>query len=195
MRHLASITLRAAALSLATAVVLAGCTPAPEPAEEVPHDAATGRSLDDARSAIEDIPGITVTRFVGGVTPNVKGNTGYDIVLHIDPGYSVEAGDLVVDYIVRQVWSIGEGYMPNTQIALTVVTADGEPYFDLNAAGVGSAWLPPEEAEPSQRNIVIISLDDDDPEGKRNLSLLAQEGSWPGPAPKPLPNTVTVPRS
>lgn len=146
----------------------------------------------EAREAIDAVPGISVTDFAGGGPPNVKGNTGYAVALAIDPGYTVLHGDVLVDYVVRNVWSVGEGYMPNTQIQISARTADGEPLFDLSTAGVGSAWMGGQPSVPSQHNTIIIPLSADDPEGARNLSVLTKDGPWPGVTPKPLPDRVTV---
>lgn len=181
------------ALAAGILLALTACAvPAPTPRETIPHDADTGQTMAEAREAIDAVPGISVTGFAGGGPPNVKGNTGYSVQIAIDPGYTVLYGDLLVDYIVRNVWSVGEGYMPNTQIQISARTADGEPFFDLSTAGVGSAWMGGQPSAPSQHNTIIIPLSADDPEGARNLSLLSQEGSWPGVTPKPLPDRVTV---
>ena len=182
-----------AALAAGILLALTACAvPAPSPRETIPHDADSGQTITEAREAIDAVPGISVTDFAGGGPPNVKGNTGYAVALAIDPGYTVLHGDVLVDYIVRNVWSVGEGYMPNTQIQISATTADGEPFFDLSTAGVGSAWMGGQPSVPSQHNTIIIPLSADDPEGARNLSLLTKDGSWPGVTPKPLPDRVTV---
>lgn len=182
-----------AALAAGILLALTACAvPAPSPRETIPHDADSGQTIAAAREAIDAVPGVSVTDFAGGGPPNVKGNTGYAVALAIDPGYTVLYGDLLVDYIVRNVWSVGEGYMPNTQIQISATTADGEPFFDLSTAGVGSAWMGGQPSVPSQHNTIIIPLSADDPEGARNLSLLKRDGSWPGVTPKPLPDRVTV---
>ncbi len=182
-----------AALAAGILLALTACAvPAPSPRETISHDADSGQTITEAREAIEAVPGISVTDFAGGGLPNVKGNTGYAVALAIDPGYTVLYGDLLVDYIVRNVWSVGEGYMPNTQIQISATTADGEPFFDLSSAGVGSAWMGGQASVPSQHNTIIVPLSADDPEGARNLSLLKRDGSWPGVTPKPLPDRVTV---
>lgn len=176
------------ALALAASLVALTSCSATSPDDDIPHDDPAGQTLDEARAAIEEIPGITVTEFAGGGEPNVKGNTGYSMSLDIEPGYTVVKGAYFVDYIVRQVWSVGEGWMPNTQLALTTVTADGEPPFSLGAAAL--TWAPSNGVEAEQRATVIIALDpDDDDAGTRNLKAL---GKWPGDAPKPLPDGVTV---
>ncbi|WP_310201895.1 hypothetical protein [Paenarthrobacter nitroguajacolicus] len=162
------------------------------PRQSIPHDADTGQTLAEAREAIEAVPGISVTGFVGGGAPNVKGNTGYSVAFDIDPGYTVSYGDLLVDYIIRTVWSVGEGYMPTTDIRISARTADGDPLFDLTAAAVGSAWLSPRTSTPSQYSTVVIPLSADDPEGARNLMNFQRDGSWPGVIPKPLLDTVSV---
>ncbi len=182
-----------AALAAGILLALTACAvPAPSPRETIPHDADSGQTITEAREAIDAVPGISVTDFAGGGPPNVKGNTGYAVALAIDPGYTVLHGDVLVDYVVRNVWSVGEGYMPNTQIQISATTADGEPFFDLSTAGVGSAWMGGQPSVPSQHNTIIIPLSADDPEGARNLSLLTKDGSWPGVTPKPLPDRVTV---
>ncbi len=182
-----------AALAAGILLALTACAvPAPSPRETIPHDADSGQTITEAREAIDAVPGISVTDFAGGGPPNVKGNTGYAVALAIDPGYTVLHGDVLVDYIVRNVWSVGEGYMPNTQIQISATTADGEPFFDLSTAGVGSAWMGGQPSVPSQHNTIIIPLSADDPEGARNLSVLTKDGSWPGVTPKPLPDRVTV---
>ncbi|MCP1412950.1 hypothetical protein [Paenarthrobacter sp. A20] len=186
--------------SFARAAVVAGilltltaCTvPAPSPRQTIPHDAGTGQTLAEAREAIDAVPGILVTDFAGGGPPNVKGNTGYSVAFEIDPGYAVLHGDVLVDYIVRSTWSVGEGYMPNTQIQISASTADGEPLFDLASAATGSGWIPPLSRDPSQHSTVVIPLSADGSEGARNLSLLTQDGQWPGVVPEPLPGNVTA---
>lgn len=148
----------------------------------------------EAREAIDAVPGISVTNFAGGGPPNVKGNTGYAVAFRIDPGYILLYGDLLIDYIIRNIWPVGEGYMPNTQIQISASTADGEPLFDLTAAAVGAAWLRPaasSSSTPSQHSTVIIPLSADDPEGARNLMKFKLDGSWPGVKPKPLPGGTT----
>lgn len=193
-------TNRAVAKAAVVAVIvssLIACTaPAPsaeQTSQSIPHDADTGQSIAEAREAIDAVPGISVTNFAGGGAPNVKGNTGYAVAFDIEPGYTLTHGDLLVDYIVRNVWAVGEGYMPNTQIQISASTADGAPFFDLTAAAVGSAWLNPKTSSiPSQHSTVIIPLSADDPEGARNLSLFKHDGSWPGVIPKPFPYDVTI---
>ncbi|MGO4144619.1 hypothetical protein AB4Y77_05995 [Paenarthrobacter sp. YAF11_1] len=188
-------TFKRAALAAGILLSLAACTPPilePTPAQTIPHDAASGQKLAEAREAIEAIPGISVTNFTGGNDPNIKGNTGYSIWFRVDPGYTLQAGDVLVDYIVRNVWSVGEGYMPNTQIQISSSTADGEPLIDLSAAGVGSAWTGGPASAPSQHSTIIIPLSADDPDGARNISLLTKDGPWPGVTPKPLPDNVTA---
>lgn len=189
----ASLTASLAALAAGMLLALTACTaPAPTPRQTIPHDADTGQTIAEAREAIDAVPGISVIGFDGGGPPNVKGNTGYSIQLAIEPGYTVLYGDLLVDYIVRNIWSVGEGYMPNTQIQISARTADGEPFFDLTAAGVGSAWMGGQPSAPKQHNSIIIPLSADDPEGARNLSMFKRDGSWPGVVPKPLSDRVTV---
>jgi hypothetical protein len=162
------------------------------PSRSIPHDADTGQTIAEAREAVEAVPGISVTRFAGGGPLNVKGNTGYSVAFTIEPGYTLVSGDLLIDYIVRNVWAVGEGYMPNTQIQISSRTADGEPFFDLAAAAVGSAWLNPKASfTPSQHSTVVIPLSAEDPEGARNLMNFKRDGSWPGVIPKPLPDGTT----
>lgn len=192
-------SLRAVARAAMVAVIVSFLTacnaPAPLPEQDprsIPHDADTGQTIAEAREAIDAIPGISVTDFAGGGPPNVKGNTGYAVAFDIEPGYTVTYGDLLIDYIVRNVWAVGEGYMPNTQIQISASTADGEPFFDLTAAAVGAAWLSPQTSTPSEHNTVIIPLSAEDPEGARNLSLFKKDGSWPGVIPKPFSYDVTV---
>ncbi|MCT9868760.1 hypothetical protein [Paenarthrobacter aurescens] len=182
-----------AAIVAGIVLTLTACTvPTPSPKQTIPHDADTGQTLAEARAAIDAVPGISVTDFVGGGPPNVKGNTGYSVAFDVDPGYTVLHGDVLVDYIVRNVWSVGEGYMPNTQIQISSTTADGEPLFDLASAATGSGWIPPLSRAPSPHSSVVIPLSPDASEGARNLSLLTQDGQWPGVTPKPLPDDVTA---
>ncbi|MBT2584677.1 hypothetical protein [Arthrobacter sp. ISL-95] len=193
-------SLRAVARAAMVAVIvssLMACTaPAPLPEQtpqSIPHDADTGQTIAEAREAIDAIPGISVTDFAGGGPPNVKGNTGYTVVFNIEPGYTVTDGDLLVDYIVRNVWAVGEGHMPNTQIQISASTADGEPFFDLTAAAEGSTWRSPKTSSaPSRHSSVIFPLSEDDPEGAVNLMKLKRGGSWPGVIPEPFSYDVTV---
>ncbi|WP_354230175.1 hypothetical protein [Arthrobacter bambusae] len=188
-------TFNRAAVAAGILLSLAACTMPilePTPAQTIPHDAATGQTLAEAREAIEAIPGISVTNFVGGNAPNIKGNTGYSVSFRVDPGYTLQAGDVLVDYIVRNVWSVGEGYLPNTQIQISSSTADGEPLFDLESAAAGSGWIPPVSPDPSQHSSVVVQLNPDDSAGARNLEMLTKDGPWPGPVPKPLSATVAV---
>lgn len=190
---------RAVAKAAVVAVIvffLMACTaraPLPEQtSQSIPHDAGTGQTLAEAREAIDAVPGISVTNFAGGGPPNVKGNTGYAVAFDVEPGYTLTHGDLLVDYIVRTVWAIGEGYMPNTQLQISARTADGEPFFDLSTAGVKSAWTGGRASTPSQHNTIVIPLSPDDPEGARNLALLKREGTWPGVIPKPIRDDATT---
>ena len=181
------------AVILLSLVSCAAPVPLPEASSQsIPHDADSGQTIAEARGAIDAIPGISVTSFTGGGPPNVKGHTGYAVAFAIEPGYTLVYGDLLIDYIIRNVWAVGEGYMPNTQIQISASTADGEPFFDLAAAAVGSAWVSPKtSATPSQHSTVIIPLSADDPEGARNLMNFKRDGSWPGVIPKPLPDRIT----
>jgi len=193
MTRINPIAPMAALSAVAAGVVLAltACSAsAPSPRETIPHDATTGQTIAEAREALEAVPGISVTGFDGGGPPNVKGNTGYSVQLAIEPGYAVLHGDLLVDHVVRNVWSVGEGYMPNTQIQISTRTADGEPVFDISQAANGSGWGDGRDSTPSQYSTVVISLDAGDPKGQRNLSRLTEDGPWPGATPKPLPETV-----
>ena len=177
-RHLAALALAASLIAL---------TSCSGPADELPYDDPAGQTLEEARAAIEDIPGITVTEFTGGGEPNVKGNTGYSLAIEIEPGYQVLKGAYFVHYIVRQVWSVGEGWKPNAQLAITTTTADGSPLFHLGAAA--SRWTGGNDQKPSERTTVVIPLDPDDEVAERNLGVL---GEWPGDVPETLPDGVTV---
>ena len=159
----------------------------------VPHDSEAGQTRAEAREALEAVPGITVTDFSGGDKPNVKGNTGYAVEFEIEPGYSVERGDLLIDYVVRLIWSIGEGYMPTEELRLVVTTAEWEPRFDLVAA-TEAAHLTAKATQIGDRNTVLIPVDIDHPDGERNLSRIATNGRWPIDVPAPLPLDVTVKR-
>lgn len=193
------ITRRRALTSVvALTIALSGCSSSPpspgEPqsaADTIPHDAETGQTLDEARASIEAISGIAVTEFTGGGRPNVKGNTGYTVALTIEPGYVVDYGDLLVDFVVWSVWSVGEGYMPNTQIEIRTSTGDGEPYFDLSASGAGAGWTYGPVRESAQHTTLVVPLSEDSPEGALNLKRLAREGNWPGAVPDALPDDVT----
>lgn len=186
---------RAAIVAVVLLALISCSAPAPLPeqtSQSLPHDADTGQTISEAREAIDAIPGISVTNFAGGEPPNVKGNTGYIVGFAIEPGYTLAHGDLLVDYIIRNVWAVGEGYMPNTQIQISASTADGEPFFDLAAAAEGSTWRSPKTSSaPSQHSSVIFPLSADDPRGAVNLMMLQEDGSWPGLKPKPLPDRIT----
>lgn len=159
----------------------------------VPHDSEAGQTRAEAREALEAVPGITVTDFSGGDKPNVKGNTGYAVEFEIEPGWNVERGDLLIDYVVRLIWSIGEGYMPTEELRLVVTTAEWEPHFDLVAA-TEAAHLTAKATQIGDRNTVLIPVDIDHPDGERNLSRIATNGRWPIDVPAPLPLDVTVKR-
>jgi hypothetical protein len=159
----------------------------------VPHDSVAGQTRAEAREALEAVPGITVASFSGGDKPNVKGNTGYAVEFEIEPGYIVERGDLLIDYVVRLIWSIGEGYMPTEELRLVVTTAEWEPHFDLVAA-TEAAQLTAKATQIGDRNTVLIPVDIDHPDGERNLSRIATNGRWPIDVPAPLPLDVTVKR-
>ena len=193
-RPAAPLTLILAGALLGLAACTVPGTP-PTARETIPHDAPTGQTLAQARAAIESIPGIAVTDFTGGTAPNIKGNTGYHVGISVDPGHSIQSGDALVDYIVRTTWSVGEGYKPTTQIAISSSTADGQPPFDLAAAGVKSGWTIKQStpaAAADQYSSIVVELNPDDAQGARNLATLGGGDTWPGAAPAPLPGTVVV---
>lgn len=171
------------------ALALVGCTAGGSAArDDIPHDAPSGgQTLDEMRASLDALPGIAVSDVVGGVKPNIKGNTGYAVSLEVEPGYRVADGPALVDFVIASVWSVREGYMPNARIDITVRTEEGAD-FDVAAAAAAAGWAPDAGTTPSAYSAVSIEVGDAKEQGGRNLERL---GSWPGDVPD-APGGITV---
>lgn len=174
---------------IAAVVVISGlasltsCTQARR--SDIPHDAQTGgQTFDEMTAAVSEIPGIAV-EVSGGDPPNIKGNTGYEIAVTVQPGYRVIDGPALISFLTESAWSVREGYMPNTQIAIGVTDNAGSD-FDAAAAAAEAGLLVPQD--PVKRStaysLATIGVEDDS---------LAREklGDWPGDVPT-VPTDVTA---
>ena len=161
-------------------LAVTGCAAGGGSTDDHPHDAASGgQTLSQMRESLEALPGITVSDVVGGVKPNVKGNTGYAVSLRLEPGYRIVDGPALVDLVVASAWSVREGYMPNARIDITVRTA-GDAEFDVAAAAAEAGWVTDAATTPSEYSAVSIEVTEAKEQGRRNLDRL---GSWPGDVP------------
>lgn len=194
-------TARFVALVALVALGLAACAEGPRAtgADEIPHDASSGgQTREEAEAALGAIPGIALRELSGGERPNLKGNTGYSVTLELDPSHVIVDGAELVTFVAETVWSIREGWMPNTDIGIWMV-AGPDTDVDITAAAHEAGWTertrstqsePGSEGNPD--GVTGVSLwvrpDDDDRTDTRNRQRL---GDWPGEVP-PIPEGVTA---
>lgn len=166
------------------ALSLSGCVPSwSDP--RIRHDApAGGQTLAEATAAVSAVQGLLVTE-LSSAAPNAKGNTGYSVGIEVQPGFEVVNGAALVDYLVRTVWSIREGYQPNTTIAFSVTDTGATPWNVYEGAASGE-WLA--RASQTDRGVAAngvsfaaVWLDPDTPD--RTGANLERLGAWPGPVP------------
>ncbi|MEV8251827.1 hypothetical protein AB0O87_13005 [Microbacterium sp. NPDC076768] len=155
----------------------------------VPHDAESGgQTLDEMNaSLVEAFPGVHVSRLSSSDGPNLKGNTGYSLTFDVDPDRTIVDGAAFVDFVVESVWSVRDGYMPNSQISISVSTSSPEGY-DVVAAAAEAGWVASREPNPQDFSDVAIVLTADKEWGAHNRDRL---GPWPGDAPE-IPTGVTA---
>lgn len=159
----------------------------PSRADLIPHDAPSGgQTLSEARSAIARIPGLTVD-FQGGERPNIKGNTGYDIAVTVDPGYWIVDGPALVTFLTESAWSVRNGYLPNARISLTV-TDDPANGFDVAKAAAAAEWIEPRDPVPESEGFTVANVDTVEGSPAR-----VRLGDWPGEVPD-VPTGVTAAR-
>ncbi|WP_150957260.1 hypothetical protein [Microbacterium testaceum] len=174
------------------AVVVVGATLGltscgPSKADGIPHDAPSGgQTLSEARSAVAMIPGLTID-FQGGEGPNIKGNTGYDIAVTVDPGYRIVDGPALVTFLTESAWSVRDGYLPNAQISLTV-TDDPANGFDVAKAAAAAEWIEPRDPVPDSDGFTVANVDTVEGSPAR-----VRLGDWPGEVPA-VPTGVTAAR-
>jgi hypothetical protein len=173
--------------ALVVLVALAGCGAPGGPRHDIPHDAESGgQTLRQAQAAVSSIPGLTID-LAGGEPPNIKGNTGYDVRVTVAPGYRIVDGPALVTFLVESAWSVRTGYLPNTQITVSVDTGDG-PEFEVDAAAAEAGWVERGEPVPGQTTFSLVNVrTDDGSPGRERL------GDWPGDVPD-VPRDVTVRR-
>ena len=184
--HAGSRTRRHVA-AVAVLLALAGCGAPHGPRHDIPHDAASGgQTLRQAQAAIASIPGLSID-VDGGGPPNIKGNTGYDVRVTVAPGYRIVDGPALVTFLMESVWSVRTGYLPNTQITVSVDTGDG-PEFDVDAAATEAGWVEHGEPVPGQTSFSLVNVRTDDGSPARE-----RLGDWPGDVPD-VPRGVTAQR-
>ncbi|PNW08398.1 hypothetical protein C1632_11140 [Microbacterium testaceum] len=175
---------------IATVLVITGmasltaCTQARR--YDIPHDAQTGgQTFDEMTAAVSEIPGISVD-VSGGDPPNIKGNTGYEISVTVQPGYRIVDGPALISFLTESVWSVREGYMPNTQIAIGVTDNAGSD-FDAASAAAAAGWIASRDAvkRSTAYSLATIGVEDGSP-AREKL------GDWPGDVPA-VPTNVTAP--
>jgi hypothetical protein len=172
-----------AAVVLVASLALVGCGSR----DDVPHGASSGgQTRGQAASALERLPGLTI-ELDGGGAPNVKGSTGYDVAVGVAPGYRIVDGPALVTYLTETAWSVRDGYQPNTQVAITVDTGDGER-FDVRAAAVEAGWPQPRDTAPGSSDFTVALVDVRDGSPARE-----RLGDWPGDVPA-VPSDVTARR-
>jgi hypothetical protein len=204
-RRLSSIAVLAVLLSLV------GCSAQPYP--EIPRFADSGgqtQSELDARLAA--IPGLVFTN-ASGSEPNVKGATGYGFDVELSPGYEIADAPALVDFLVASAWSVRDGYMPNTTVAIRLdAGALPSDKIDIVAAAEKAGWVPvgsqshrigddggssPEFDNGSSSVDVWLALDglsEARAEERGSPANRERLGDWPGPAVEPPPGMV-VPAS
>ncbi|MCM3659065.1 hypothetical protein M3147_17560 [Agromyces mediolanus] len=167
---------------LATAT---GCASSPRPIDPVPHDAATGgQTLQQMTNSLDTIPGLSWD-VTGGGRPNIKGNTGYAVHVTVQPGHRIVDGPALVTFILESVWSVREGYLPNSEVSISVDAGTGSA-FDVAAAAADAGWTDPADAPPDASGYTraAVVMDDDSPARERL-------GGWPGDVPA-VPADVTA---
>ncbi|MFT4157948.1 MAG: hypothetical protein QM630_08510 [Microbacterium sp.] len=175
-------------LLLVGTVALASCGTPQAARTEIPHDATEGgQTKAEMRAHIESIPGIRVTNIVGGGPPNIKGNTGYWISLELSEGYEIQDGPGLVTFVAESIWSIREGYMPNTEIDIDLRMPEGQ-VFNMTAAAVDGGWVAEEPGVTDEYSIASITVQESDEQGMANLERL---GTWPGAVPE-APADITA---
>jgi len=125
----------------AAVLLLAGCSLEPYP--EIPRFAESGgQTQDELDARLAGIPGLVFTTAAGS-EPNAKGNTGYGYDLVLDPAYEIADAPALVDFLVESAWSVRDGYMPNTTVAIRL---DAGPLptdkIDIVAAAEVAGWVP-----------------------------------------------------
>lgn len=151
----------------------------------IAHDApAGGQTVRQAQAAVSSIPGLSVD-VSGGGPPNIKGNTGYAVRVTVAPGHRIVDGPALITFLVESVWSVRTGYLPNTQITVSVDTGDGPP-FDAAAAAAEAGWVERDEPVPGRTGFshVAVTTEDGSPARERL-------GDWPGDVPD-VPRDVTA---
>lgn len=166
-----------------------GCAPSAA-RHDVPHDAPSGgQTLKQMRSALAGIPGLRVVEADGGGKPNIKGRTGYDVRFELEPGYTIADGAALVDFVVASVWSVREGYMPNTYVTVAMNAPVAED-FSIARSAEDAGWVKDPVIPPGQHTYTAVDVDlmEYTPEGVRNRERL---GPWPGAVPR-LPGGITA---
>ncbi|WP_261166944.1 hypothetical protein [Microbacterium sp. Marseille-Q6965] len=158
--------------------------------DQIPHDAPSGgQTLAQMQESLTEIPGLTITT-PGGGTPNVKGNTGYDFTVEVQPGHAIVDGPALVDFLVRSAWSVRDGWMPNAQISISVQAEPGSG-FDIGPTAAEGGWVAPRDWVVSDSGYSRVPIPVDESKGAENRERL---GPWPGEVPA-VPANVTAPAS
>ncbi|MDR6691116.1 hypothetical protein J2X55_002028 [Microbacterium sp. 1154] len=135
---------------------------------------------------MDQIPGLTID-FQGGERPNIKGNTGYDIAVTVDPGYRIVDGPALVTFLTESAWSVRDGYLPNTQVSLTV-TDDPANGFDVAKAAAAAEWIEPRGPVSAPDGFTVANVNTVEGSPAR-----VRLGDWPGQVPA-VPTGVTAAR-
>jgi hypothetical protein len=197
------------AVGLAALLSLVGCSAPSSP--DIPRFATSGgQTQAELEARLAGIPGLVFTD-ASGSEPNLKRATGYAFTVQVAPGYEIADAPALVDFLVRSAWSVRDGYMPNTTIAITVnAGALPSDKIDIVEAAEVAGWVP--EGSQSHRfgadggsspefdngtSSVDIWLDIDTLSEKRaaqrgSTANRERLGDWPGDAAEP-PTGMVVP--
>ncbi|RLP82944.1 hypothetical protein D9V34_06765 [Mycetocola lacteus] len=184
---------------LVAALSLTGCVPNADPYPEIPRFAKSGgQTQAELDAKLSSLEGLNFTEAAGS-KPNVKGNTGFGFRFEMDPAYRITDPVALVDFLVESAWSVRDGYMPNTTVAIRF-TGDPLDQIDLVTVGEDAGWVPPgaqtkfgvDESGHTSLNVWLTNTQARDSEkgGPVNRERL---GKWPGDAPD-VPENLVVPR-
>jgi hypothetical protein len=173
----ARVTLVAVVLS----ITLAGCSDLFSP----PRPAAELRTGGDVITAIEAVPGVALVQ-LGSGPDGLPGQNEINASVIINPGYT-PATDVLLDYVLRQMWSQNETHITTT-VSIHLFTGTAEAPESAT----------PIDLIPALTKLGITNYDSD----PTHVSYLGYQlgttemakhyGKWPGPVPK-LPAALAGP--
>lgn len=184
----------AAIAALSGLLSLAACA-GPETPTAPPSSPLGGQTRAELISTLDSVEGLGFSD-VEGSEPNVKGNTGFNFQVSLDPGYELADPAGLVEFLAESAWSVNDDPMPNTTIEINYTGASGDK-VDLTEVARAEGWLSPSGGgvgvAPNGFSRVVIPVADYavDQEVPGNIDRL---GAWPGDVPE-TPSDLVVPRA